>query len=105
MAERSRVGIADVLRQVRQIEMLVGKVQQMPRALPGAKRAERYAGLLLEQMQEPRRRQTSRCGTIGGRHLAAGEIVEFCGGSTDAVIQLSVRQRFAKATTGGLAGR
>src|SRR5207247_3349871 len=76
MAEMRRVGIADVLRQMRQIEILVGKVQQMPRALPGAKRAERYAGLLLEQVQEPGRRQTSRCSAIGRRHLAAGEIVE-----------------------------
>src|SRR6266481_9294545 len=96
MAEMRRVGIADVLRQVRQIDILVGKVQQMPRALPGAKAAERYAGLLLEQMQEPRRRQTSRCGTIGGRHLG-GEIVELCGGSLDAMIQPAVPQRFAKA--------
>src|SRR6266436_1283181 len=97
MAEMRRVGIADVLRQVRQIDILVGKVQQMPRALPGAKRAERYAGLLLEQVQEPRRRQTGRCGTIGGRHLAGREIVELCGGAFDAVVQLAVRQRFTEA--------
>src|SRR5258708_15661877 len=97
MAEMRRVGVADVLRQARQIDILVRKVQQMPRALPGAKGAERYAGLLLEQMQEPRRRQTSRCGTIGRRHLAGGEIVELCGGSLDAAIQPAVRQRFAKA--------
>ena len=75
MAEMRRVGVADVLRQVRQIDILVSKVQQMPRALPGAKRAKRDAGLLLEQVQEPRRRQTSRYGAIGRRHLAAGEIV------------------------------
>src|SRR5258705_12895792 len=97
MAEMRRVGVADVLRQVRQIDILVGEVQEMPRALPGAKRAERYPGLLLEQVQEPRRRRTGRCGTIGGRHLASGEIVELCGGSLDAMIQLAVRQRFAKA--------
>src|SRR5258705_11523847 len=97
MAEMRRVGVADVLRQVRQIDILVGEVQEKPRALPGAKRAERYPGLLLEQVQEPRRRQTGRCGAIGGRHLAGGEIVEFCGGSVDAMIQLAVRQRFAKA--------
>src|SRR5258706_12416094 len=93
MAEMRRVGGADVLRQMRQIDILVGKVQQMPRALPGAKAAERYAGLLLEQMQEPRRRQACRCGTIGGGHFGGGEIVELCGGSLDAAIQPAVRQR------------
>src|SRR6266567_1932846 len=92
-----RVGVTDVLRQVRQIDILVGKVQQMPRALPGAKRAERDAGLLLEQVQETRRRQTSRRGAIGSRHLAGGEIIELCRGSLDALVQPAVRQRFAKA--------
>src|SRR5258705_13087859 len=81
---------------MRQIDILVGKVQQMPRALPGAKGAERYTGLLLEQMQEPRRRQTSRCGTIGGRPLG-GEIVELCGGFLDGVIAPPVTPPFAKA--------
>src|SRR5258707_7621144 len=96
MAEMRRVGIADVLRQMRQIDILVGKVQQVPRALPGAKRAERDAGLLLEQMQESRRRQTSRCGAIGRSHLAAGEIVEFCGGSFDAAIDVAIGQSLAE---------
>src|SRR6266568_5036890 len=104
MAEMRRVGVADVLRQVRQIDILVGKVQQMPRALPGAKRAKRDAGLFLEQVQEARRRQTSRYRAIGRGHLAAGEIVESCGGSFDAVIQLAVRQRFAKAQLIELSG-
>src|SRR5258707_14449893 len=81
---------------MRQIDILVRKVQQMPRALPGAKGAERYAGLLLEQMQEPRRRQTSRCGTIGRRHLAGGEIGELCGGSPDEAIPPAVPQRLAQ---------
>src|SRR6266849_6050090 len=68
----------------------------MPRPLPGAKGAERYTGLLLEQMQEPRRRQTNRCGAIGRGHLAAGEIIEFCGGSLDAWIDVAIRQAFAE---------
>src|SRR6476659_6775649 len=104
MAEMRGVGVADVLRQVRQIDVLVGEMQQMPRALPGTKRAERYAGLLLEQMQEPRRRQTGRCGTIGGGHFGGGEIVELCGGALDALIQPAVRQRFTKAQQVEFAG-
>ncbi len=51
------IGIADVLREMREVDVLVGEVQQMPRALPGAEGAERDPGLLLEQMQEARRRQ------------------------------------------------
>ena len=57
VAEMRGVGIADILRQMREVDVLVGEVQQMPRALPGAERAERNAGLFLEQMQEARRRQ------------------------------------------------
>src|SRR5260370_11960179 len=48
-------------------------------------------------MEETGGGQASRCGTIGRRHLAGGEIVELCGGSLDAAIQPAVRQRFAKA--------
>src|SRR5258706_12235503 len=76
MAEMRRVGVADVLRQVRQIDILVGKMQQMPGALPGAKPAERYPGLLLEQVQEPRRQQTGRYGQIARAPLADGATVE-----------------------------
>ena len=57
MAEMRRIRIADVLREMREVDVLVGEVQQMPRALPGAERAEGDAGLLLEQMQEARRGQ------------------------------------------------
>ena len=56
VAEMRGVGIADVLRQMREVDVLVGEMQQMPRALPGAERAEGNAGLFLEQMQEARRR-------------------------------------------------
>src|SRR5258708_27116818 len=55
MAEMRGVGIADILRQMREIEILVGEMQQMARAFPGTEGAERDAGLLLEQMQEARR--------------------------------------------------
>src|SRR5215216_271782 len=53
MAETGGVGVAYVLGQ---IDVFVDEMQQMPRALPGAERPERHAGLLLEQVQEPRRR-------------------------------------------------
>src|SRR3978361_1965435 len=56
VAEMRRVGIADILREMREVDVLVGEVQQMPRALPGAERTERDSGLFLEQMQEARRR-------------------------------------------------
>ena len=46
------VGIADILRQMRKVDVLVGEMQQVPRALPGAEGAEGDAGLFLEQMQE-----------------------------------------------------
>src|SRR5258708_1406073 len=98
MAEMRGVGVADVLRQMREVDVFVDEMQQMPRALPGAKRAERDAGLLLEQMQEPRRRQMDRCGAIGGGHLAAGEVIEFCSGSFDARIDVAIRQAFAEKT-------
>src|SRR6185436_11739023 len=55
VAEMRRVGIADVLREVRQIDVLVGEVQEVPRPLPGTERAERNPGLFLEQMKEARR--------------------------------------------------
>ena len=50
------VGIAYILREMREVDVLIGEVQQMPRPLPGAERAERNAGLFLEEMQEARRR-------------------------------------------------
>src|SRR5471032_794754 len=67
----------------------------MPRALPGAKGAEGYAGLLLEQMQESRGRQIDGSGAIGRGHLAAGEIIELCGGAPDAAIDVAIRQNLA----------
>src|SRR5258705_13833578 len=56
VAEMRGVGIADILREMRKVDVLVGEVQQMPRPLPGPERAERDPGFFLEQMQEARRR-------------------------------------------------
>ena len=52
VAEMRRIWIADILRKMREVDVLVGKVQQMPRPLPGPERPERDSGLFLEQMQE-----------------------------------------------------
>src|SRR5258705_11257360 len=41
VAEMGGVGIADVLREVGGIDVLVGEMQQMPRPLPGPERTER----------------------------------------------------------------
>src|ERR1700693_4544266 len=54
VAEMGRVGIADFLGQMRQIEVLIGKVQQVPRTFPGAEGTKRDTGLHLEQVQEAR---------------------------------------------------
>src|SRR5947207_497109 len=56
VAEMRRIGIANILRQMRKVDVLVGEMQQMPRPLPGPERAERNPGLFLEQMQKARRR-------------------------------------------------
>src|SRR3954447_22770155 len=40
MAEMSRVGVADTLRQMRQVDIFVDEVEQMPRPLPGPESAE-----------------------------------------------------------------
>src|SRR6266702_6905735 len=56
VAEMRGIRIADVLREMREVDVAVGEMQEMPRALPGAERAEGDSGLFLEQMQEARRR-------------------------------------------------
>src|ERR1700722_3278817 len=96
MAEMRRVGIADILRKVRQIDVLIDEMQQMPRPLPGAKRAKRYAGLLLEQMQEPGWRQIDRCRVVDRRHLVPGEIIKAHRGAPDALIDVAIGQTIAK---------
>src|SRR3954465_7247668 len=92
MAEMRRIGIANVLRQMREIDVLVDEMQQMPRPLPGAECAERDAGLLLEQMQEARRRQANRCGAVGRGHLDAAEIVEFRSRRADPAVDIALGQ-------------
>src|SRR6202047_1992359 len=91
-----RVGISDVLRGVRQIDVFVDEVQQMPRALPGAKGPKRDAGLVLEQMQEARWRQVNRRRAVGRGHLAAGEIIEHQSRTSDAMIHAAIGQPLAK---------
>src|SRR5689334_8273894 len=71
VAEMGGVGIADVLCQMREIEVLIGEMQQMPGPLPGPERAEGNPGLFLEEMQEARRRQRDLFRTaFGGDRLA-----------------------------------
>src|ERR1700745_1190078 len=59
MGKMRRIRIADVLREMREVDVLVGEIQEMPRPLPSAEGAEGDAGLLLEQMQEARGRKSS----------------------------------------------
>src|SRR5215213_11835954 len=60
MTEMRRVGIADILRQTREIDFFVDEMQQMARPLPGPESAEGYPGLLLEKVQESGWRQADR---------------------------------------------
>src|SRR3984885_13775449 len=92
MTEMCRIRVADILGQMGEVDVLVDEMQEMPRPLPGAKGAKRYAGLLLEQMQEAGWRQIDRCRAIGRRHLAAGEIIEAQSGAPDALIDVAVGQ-------------
>src|ERR1700731_1343871 len=87
-----RIGIADILRKMREIDILVDEVKQMPCALPGPEGTKRDAGLLLEQMQESRWRQIDRRGAIGGGHLAAREIIKRRCGASDTAIDIALRK-------------
>src|SRR5690349_10493736 len=73
VAEMRGIGIADILREMRKVNVLVGEVQEMPRPLPGAERAEGDSGLLLEEVQEARGRQARFSGAARGGHRLAGE--------------------------------
>src|SRR5712664_706059 len=97
MAEVSRIGIADILRQMRKVEVLSGEVQQMPRALPGAEGTERDASLLLEQVQEARRGQSGGRSTACRRHRPAGKGVDLRNRPDHARIERALRQYFAEA--------
>src|SRR4029453_18373024 len=90
------VGIADILRQMRKVDVLVGEMQQMPRPLPGAERAEGNAGLFLEQMQEARRRKSGLGGAACRRHRLAGEFSDLQNRTRDAGIEFALRQGLAK---------
>src|SRR4051812_28557667 len=90
------VGIADVLRQMRKVDVLVGEMQQMPRPLPGTERAEGNAGLFLEQVQEARRGQSSLGGTARRRHRFAAESTDLQNRARHAGIEFAPRQRFTK---------
>src|SRR5689334_7197407 len=68
VAEMRGIGVADVPCQMREIDVLIGEVEQLPRTLPGAERAEGNAGLFLEQMQEARGRQSCFRGASRGGH-------------------------------------
>src|SRR4051812_2224009 len=96
MAEMRRIGIADILREMREVDVLVGEMQQMPRPLPGAERAERDSGLFLEQMQEARCRQRGLRGTACGRHRLAAEPANLQDRARHARIEHALRQDFAE---------
>src|SRR5712675_1764764 len=97
VAEMGRIGIADILREMREVDVLVGEMQQMPRPFPGAERAKRNAGLFLEQMQEARRRQSGFRSTACRRHRLAGEFSDLQHRARHARIELACGQGFAKA--------
>src|SRR5215471_13047690 len=73
MAEMRGVGIADILRQMREVEILIGEMQEMPRALPGPEGSERNSSLLLEQMQKARGGQSGLRGAACRGHRLAGK--------------------------------
>src|SRR5258708_13769839 len=90
------VGIPDILRQMREIDVLVGKMQQMPRALPRPEGTEADTGLLLEEMQETRWRQPDLRGAACRRHRLAGKPTDLRDRSHHAGIERALRQRFPK---------
>src|SRR5258708_1246463 len=96
MGEMGGVGIADIRRPMRKVDVLVGEMQQMPRPFPGPERAEGNAGLFLEQMQEARRGESCLRGAARRRHRLAGEFSDLQNRARHAGIEFARRQRFAK---------
>ena len=96
MAEMRRIRIADILRQMREIDILVDEVQQMARPLPGAEGTERHAGLLLEQMQEARLRQPHRRRAFGRVDIDVGKFAQPRDGLGDALVECAGRERLAE---------
>src|SRR5882724_3055448 len=90
------VGIADILREMRKVDVLVGEMKQMPRPLPGAERTEGNAGLFLEQMQEARRGQSGLGGAARRSHRLAAEFSDLQNRARHARIEFAPRQRFTK---------
>src|SRR3984893_14260616 len=81
---------------MREIEVVIGEVQQMPRPLPVPEGSERDAGLLLEQMQETRRRQPGMGRTTCRRHRLAAKFSDLRDRAHHARIEPAPRQGFAK---------
>src|SRR5438445_626592 len=90
------VGIADILREMRKVDVLVGEMKQMPRPFPGAERTEGNAGLFLEQMQEARRGESGLSGAARRRHRLAGEFSDLENRTRHPAIEFAPRQRFAE---------
>src|SRR6185437_11014771 len=97
VAEMRGIGIADILREMGEVEVLIGEMQEMPRALPGAEGAEGNAGLLLEQMQETRSGKTVFRRTARRRRRLAREFPDGRDRPHHARIEPALRQSFAKA--------
>src|SRR5215471_10836656 len=97
MAEMGRVGIADVLRKMCEVEVLIGEVQKVPSAFPGAKRAKGNVRLLLEQMKKARGRQARLGRAARRRHRLAAKPVDLSNRPDHARIEGTPRQGFAKA--------
>src|SRR5436309_3362728 len=93
----SGIGIADILREMRKVDVLVGEMQQMSRPFPGAERTEGNARLFLEQMQEARRRHSRLGGAACRRHRLAGEFSDLHNGARHAGIEFALRQGLAEA--------
>src|SRR6185437_12371265 len=91
------VGVADILREMRKVDVLVGEMKQMPRPLPGTERTEGNSGLFLEQVQEARWRQSSFRSTARRRHRLAGEFPDLQNRARHPAIELAARQRFGEA--------
>src|SRR5882724_11219344 len=96
VAEMRRIGIADILREMREVDVLVGEMQEMPRPLPGPERAERDSGFFLEQMQEARRRQPGFHSTACRRHRLAAKLADLRDRAHHAWVERAGWQRFAK---------
>ncbi len=90
------IGVADIQRQMRHVDGLVGEVEQVARPLPGPASAEGDAGLLLEEMQEARDREVRQRRAIGRRQRLAGIVAEERQDAADARIHPARGERRAE---------